>query len=473
MRVVLIMVDTLRFDALRFVNPKSMAETDELDQFAAESCFFDNAYIASFPTVPNREDVNRGLYTFPHHGWGALPEDAMPLAQVLFNQGYLTQLITDTPHLLGTGHQYHRGFHGYYWVRGNECDTYLTRYNIPFRDLMPHEKTRTDALLFGKHPLVEWADWIVEGEMNCEEEHFVAKTSKIASKWVEQNYKAENFFLWIDTFQCHEPWRPPQYLSDRYDPAYKGFRVSYPCYGPADCYTPEEINNMRANYAGEVTMTSKWLGHLLRKMKDVGIYDDSLIIIKSDHGNYLGEHNRAGKMLTKDDKPGVEKPWPHYEEVTHIPLMIKMPGQKEGRRIRELVQPVDIFPTIMDVARVNIGHEVDGLSLKPLMNGGASQWPRKYAFSAPMLRTPEKLPEFWTTITGGGWTLMLGGEEDKKMLLYNIENDPAQEHDVLEQHPGVVREMGEAYLDFLRSLNTAPEKVALIENRLAKTLAAN
>lgn len=259
------MIDTLRFDALRFNNPDSMAETDALDQLAQSSYFFDHAYIGSFPTVPNREEVNTGIFTFPHHGWGALPVDAIPIAQVLTKSGYTTQLITDTPHLLGSGHGYHRGFQGYHWVRGNECDTYFTRYNIPFRDLMPFEKTRTDALLFGKHPLVQWADWIVEGELNWEEDHFVAKTSKIASKWIEQNYLAKDFFLWIDTFQCHEPWRPPQYLTDRYDPDYQGFRVTYPCYGYADCYTPEEIRNMRANYAGEVTMTSKWIGHLLQK----------------------------------------------------------------------------------------------------------------------------------------------------------------------------------------------------------------
>jgi len=464
------MVDTLRYDALRFTNGDSLAETQALDQFAAQSCFFDNAYIASFPTVPNREDINRGLFTFPHRGWGALPDDAIPLPQVLTENGYTTQLLTDTPHLIGRGHRYHRGFQGYHWIRGNECDTWFTRYNVPFEYKMPFEKTRTDELYYGSHPLVELSDWIVAGELDWEEDHFVAKTASLASKWIEQNYKAENFFLWVDTFQCHEPWRPPQYYTDRYNPDYDGYRVTYPCYGYADCYTPEEIRNMRANYAGEVSLTSKWIGHILQKLKDVGVYDDTMIIIKSDHGNYLGEHNRAGKMLTKSDTPGVERPWPHYEEVTHIPLMIKMPGQTEGKRIKELVQPVDLFPTIMDVAGIKTAPTVDGLSLKPLLNGQTAAWPRKYAFSAPKLR-PTGETEFWTTVTGEGWTLMLGGEEDQKMLLYNIEKDPAQENDVLEQNLDVVQEMGGAYLAFLRSLNTAPEKIAPIEKRLQKALA--
>lgn len=470
MKVLFIMVDTLRYDALRFTNPDSMAETKELDDFAAQSCFFDNAYIASFPTVPNREDVNRGLYTFPHHGWGALPDDAIPLPQVLSENGYTTQLLADTPHLIGRGHRYHRGFQGYHWIRGNECDTWFTRYNVPFQEKMPMDKTRTDELYYGKHPLVELADWIVEGELQCEEDHFVARTASLASKWIEQNYLAKDFFLWVDTFQCHEPWRPPQYLTDRYDPDYKGFRVTYPCYGYADCYTQEEIQNMRANYAGEVTMTSKWVGHLLRKLKDVGIYDDTLIIIKSDHGNYIGEHNRAGKMFTKDEKPHIEKPWPHFEEVTHIPLMIKLPGQKTGVRIKEIVQPVDIMPTILDVAGVKSGLPFDGLSLKPLMTGEKVDWPRKYAFSAPKLREEGEV-EYWTTITGQGWTMMLGGEEDKEILLYNTDKDPKQEKNVLAENLQVADDMGMAYMEFLRSVGTAPEKMAPIEKRLRKTLA--
>ncbi len=470
MRTILIMVDTLRYDYLGFTGQK-MAQTKALDELAGESCFFENAYIGSFPTVPNREDVNRGLYTFPHHGWGALPDEAVPLAQVMADNGHITQLITDTPHLLGDGHRYHRGFQGYYWVRGNECDTFFTRYNIPFRDLMPYEKTRTDSLLFGKHPLVEWADWIVETEMNWEEEYFVARTASTTSKWIEQNYKSENFFLWVDTFECHEPWRPPQYLSDRYDPDYKGYRVTYPVYGYADCYTKEELQNMRANYAGEVTLTSKWIGHIIEKLKDTGIYDDTMIIVKSDHGNYLGEHNRAGKMLVEGSPRKKECPWPHYQEVTHIPLMIKMPGQKKGRRIKELVQPVDIFPTVLDCAGIKTNLPTDGLSLKPLMQGSRCKWPRKYAFSAPMLRTTANLPEYWTTITGEGWTLMLGGEEDEKMLLYNIEKDPKQQKDVLESNLDVVQDMAQHYLAFLHQVNTNPEKIALIEARFNKVLA--
>ncbi len=470
MRVLFIMVDTLRYDALNFTG-QSMAETKELDELAAQSYFFDNAYIGSFPTVPNREDVNRGLFTFPHHGWGALPDDAIPLPQVLTENNYTTQLLTDTPHLIGRGHRYHKGFQGYHWIRGNEADTWFTRYNVPFDYHMPFEKTRSDELYYGGHPLVELADWIVAGEMNWEEDHFVARTASLTSKWIEQNYKAENFFLWVDTFQCHEPWRPPQYYTDRYDPNYKGYRVTYPVYGYADCYGKDEIQNMRANYAGEVSMTSKWIGHMIKKLKDTGIYDDTMIIVKSDHGNYLGEHNRAGKMLVEGKPVKVERPWPHYEEVTHIPLMIKMPGQTKGRRIKELVQPVDVFPTIMDAAGIKNSPPVDGLSLKPLMEGNA-KWPRKYAFSAPMLRTPDKLPEFWTTITGEGWTLMLGGEEDKKPLLYNIQDDPKQQKDILEANLDVVKEMGDAYLAFLHQVGTESSKIGLIEARLKKALAS-
>ncbi|MCX7011750.1 MAG: sulfatase [Candidatus Sumerlaeota bacterium] len=464
MRIVLIIVDTLRYDHLGFTG-HPVVETPDLDELASQSFFFDNYRIASFPTVPNREDTNTGRYTFPHHGWGALPDNAMPLAQVLTQNGYTTQLLTDTPHLLGHGHRYHRGFQGYHWIRGNECDVYFTRYNLPFPQVMPLEKTRADELYFGGHPLVDLSAWI-NREHVWEEDCYVAQTARTASKWVEQNYKAKNFFLWLDTFELHEPWDPPLYLAERYDPGYKGeYRVTYPVYGPADCYTKAEIQNMKANYAGEVALISKWLGHVFRKMKDVGIYDDTTIIVTSDHGTYLGEQNRAGKMFMKGDPPR-EAPWPHYEGVTRIPLMIKMPGQAKGARVKQIAQPVDLYPTICDLAGVKHGLQLDGLSLAPILRGEKVKWPRKYSFSSPAILTEE--PNYWTTITGEGWTLMLGGEADEAPLLYNLNDDPEQKRNRAKECTDVVAKMGKAYVQFLRRVGAAPGKIAVFERKLAR-----
>ncbi len=463
MKVVMIIADTFRYDHLGFTGHK-MVETPELDALARESFFFDNARIASFPTMPNREDTNTGKYTFPHHGWGSLPDTAIPLAQPLTQAGYTTQLLTDTPHLIGRGHRYHRGFQGYHWIRGNEGDCYFTRYNKPIPNAMPREKTRADEKYFGDHVLADLQYWL-NPNIVWEEEFFVARTAKMASRWIEENYKADNFFLWVDTFECHEPWSPPDYYVERYDPDYKGdFLVTYPVYGSSACYTPAELQNMKACYAGVVSLTSKWLGHIVHKLKDVGIYDDTLVIFTSDHGTYIGDQGRAGKMNMAGN-PKREIPWAHYEGVNHVPLIVKMPGQTEGARVKAHVQPVDLFPTILDLGGVKHDLPLDGLSWKPLLTGGSENWPRKYSFSSPVI-SPE--PTFWTTITGEGHTLSLGGETGDKPLLYNIADDPEQTKNLAEERKDIVREMGGAYIAFLKQVGSGAEKIEVFEKKIKR-----
>ncbi|MEW6357348.1 MAG: sulfatase-like hydrolase/transferase [Planctomycetota bacterium] len=457
MRMIFLMVDTLRYDHLGAAgNPNGY--TPELDKLAEHSFFFENYYISSFPTVPNREDTMCGTYSFPDHGWGPLPADAVPIAQILNDKKYICQLITDTPHLIGRGHGYHRGFHAYHWLRGNECDTYLTRLNHEFKQTMPYEKTRMDESYFG-HPLVDLHCWI-NAERAWEEESFVAETAKTVSKWIEDNSKVKDVFLWVDDFECHEPWVPPQYYLDRLDPSYKGFPVAYPNYGPSSVYTRAELRNMQMRYAGEVCLTSKWMGHILRKLQDVGIYDDSLIVFQADHGTYLGDRGRTGKFHL-DRKTRKIVPWPQYDEINHIPLMIKLPAQKKGKRIREIVQPVDLLPTILDLAGQKVALDFHGHSLKPLLQGRKAKWPRKYAYSTFSIRAEE--PNFWTTITTKGWSMNVGGYQSDDPELFDRKKDPGQKRNIVKSNKQTAGRMLKDYITFLESVDTDADKVAFYE----------
>jgi len=113
---------------------------------------------------------------------------------------------------------------------------------------------------------------------------------------------------------------------DKYDPGYEGIPMVMPNYGRADVFTAAELRNMVSRYKAEVEMVSKWIGFVIRQIKDVGMYDESMIIFTSDHGVLLGEHNRTGKLnIAKTDPRG---PWPLFEEMVHVPLLVKMPGQQ-------------------------------------------------------------------------------------------------------------------------------------------------
>ena len=460
MRVVCIMIDTLRYDHLGCAGD-GRGLTPEIDKLAAHSCFCERGYISSFPTVPNREDCFCGTYSFPFHGWGPLPEDATPAAEILSDKGYVTQLITDTPHLLGSGHGYHRGFLGYHWNRGNECDIYLTRCNHELPQIMDREKTRLTSLL--GNPLVNLHHWINADKIG-EQKSFPATTAQLASKWIEDNYKVQDFFLWVDMFECHEPWCPPQYYVDRFDPGYKGKPAEYPNYHYASAYTKAELHNMQANYAGEVALTSKWVGYILRKLEDVGIYDDTLVVFTADHGTYLGERNRTGKfLLTRPDD--VITPWPQYDDVNRMPLIIKLPGQTKPKRIRHIVQPVDMLPTILDLAKVKTGLNFHGSSMRPILPGGRGRWPRKYAYSTFSIRADE--PNFWTSINARDWAMNVGGYADEKPELFDLKRDPHMKRNVYRSHKPIAEKMGLDYVAFLRSLGTDEDKVAAIACKFA------
>ena len=470
MRFVFIMVDTLRTDFLGCYGDRN-GYTPELDALAAESVVFDNCYISSFPTVPNREDIFTGNYGFPHHGWGPLPADAVTMAEVFTDLGYLTQLITDTPHLIGRHYGYQRGFQAYHWIRGHENDVYLTRYNHPFRQMMPYDKTRLDELYFRNiphptldgHPLVDFHFWINQERLAEEQKYFVATTAQDTSTWIEDNYKCPNSLLWVDTFECHEPFAPPEYYVERLDPTYRGDPMYYPDDGYADKYTKPELANMRARYAGEVALTSKWVGYIIRKLQDVGVYDDAMIVVTSDHGTYLGEHNRTGKFLLNEEQEIT--PWPQYDEVHRVPLLVKMPGQAKGRRVKQLVQPVDFLPTMLDLAGAKVDLTFEGVSLKPVLEHTRAAWPRKYAYGGFSIRDHE--PNFWTMVTGRGWCMNTGGSADDEPELFDLKADPGQERNVYRQHKAVARKMGRAYVEFLEECHAEREKLEVVERKFA------
>ncbi len=460
MKIICLISDTFRYDHLGCGGEKGI-RTPELDEFAEDSTFFENYYLSSFPTIPAREDFFTGRFSAPFHGWQPLEKDEIVLPEVLSANGYINQLICDNPHLLKGDANYHRGFQAYYWIRGQEGDVYLTRFNYPIEEVMPDDKTREPTRIFG-HKLIDihrWQNWNWQGE----EDTFVARTAQTACRWIEDNHKLDNFFLWVDTFDAHEPWDPPAELVRLYDPDYEGIPMLHPNYGPASAYSEAELRNLGAHYAGEITLVSRWLGKVLKKLKEVDIYDETLIVFTTDHGMYLGEHNRTGKSnICKADNRG---PWPLYEEITHIPLMVRLPGgEGKGKRVKELVQQVDLMPTILDMADIKDKPPLHGKSLLPLIRGEGGN--RPYAFSICGPLAEESLGGIhWSTVQDKEWAYLVGGREEDKEELYRLDKDPAQENNVAGENKDIVRRMKRAYIEFLRSLGAAEGRIRKIEEK--------
>ena len=106
-----------------------------------------------------------------------------------------------------------------------------------------------------------------------ERDCFAAQTMSTACDWLERNYKGSPFFLYVDTFDPHEPWDTPEWYVRRYEEEpWTDPRLDYPKNGPmGDLYTQSEIQHIRNLYAAEMTLVDKWVGRLLEKIEDLGL----------------------------------------------------------------------------------------------------------------------------------------------------------------------------------------------------------
>lgn len=464
MRVIVILSDTFRYDHVGCFGKKPI-ETPSLDAFASEATVFHRHYCGSFPTVPNREDNFTGKTGFPSHGWAPLAKDAVTLADLLGKAGVVTQLITDTPHMMKLGFNYQTGFTSYYWVRGQEADHHLTRLNYPIDVQIPHDKTRTFPLAYGKYTLADMQRWDHKNHWNYEEDRMMSRVANVACEWLQDNYKADNFMLWLDFFDPHEPWDPPEYFVKKYDPDYEGTPMFHPNYGKAEWYTDRELRNLQAHYAAEVTLVDKQIGRVLRMIKDTGIWEDTMIVFTTDHGMYLGEHNYTGKsnINTRDDRGN----WCYLDEIVHTPLIVKPAGGRKTAGSYQLVQPVDNFASILDAFGVSLeGLKIDGRSYLPLLNGQDVPL-REMAFSASILSANDQPPS-WTTINDGEWTLCFGGRPEDENQLFHTASDPQQLKNVWAEERGQADRLYQGFVEFLKSIGTSEERMAEYQKVYAK-----
>jgi arylsulfatase A-like enzyme len=463
MNVIVIVSDTFRRDHLGAYG-NDWIRTPNLDKLASQSHVFDGARTGNFPTLPNRYDLMTGRFGFIEYDWSPLPREATVLAQVLSAAGYVTMMVIDTPHMLQNGCHFDRGFEGFHWVRGQEND----RWRTSPRDVKPPcdpAKLRDDM-----NACAQYLRNVAHRER--EEDYFPAQTMRFAARWLEENRGAP-FFLYLDTFDPHEPWDPPKWYVDLYDPGYEGDEVIYPRYGPADYLTKAELRHCRALYAGECSQVDTWAGYLLRRVEDLGLLDDTLVIFTTDHGFYIGEHNLTGKSLIW---PGGHAYCPLYTEIARIPLFMRVPGQTRQKRHRQIVQPADVMPTILDSLGVEIPSTVQGMSLLPLMEGKSSRT-RPLAITTPSLAHDPNggIP---STITMGDWALVYSGNPDAPLTshltaavdhvfrptrvpkdrvpepeVYNLKDDPGMVKNVYKKNRDVAARLHRAHVRFLESLN--------------------
>ena len=455
MNVILLVNDTFRRDHLGCYG-NSWIKTPYLDEFSRESAIFDQYYIGSYPTVPNRWDMAVGRYGFPSVGWEPLRRQDKTLAQTLGQHGVHTQMIWDTPMLARHDYNYTRGFKGVEFIHSQKGDPWITDTSLPIQlTAQPHKIKSTASMTsyLGNHYGRQY-----------EREYCAARTMSGAMDWLETNYDQPSFFLYVDMWDPHEPFDSPWYDYELYaDPSYQGDRIDYPQYGRYTYMTPEEHQDVKALYAGGVTLVDRWVGRFLELAERLGLFKDTCIIWTTDHGHLFGEHELHGK-------PGAEM-GKLYEITTRIPLLVHHPdGAGAGQRIQGIVQPADLMPSILEFMDAQVPDQLDGRSFWPLVTG-EKQKGRTYAFSN---RYPQKFGgadgaafDGWVgtdrvvepgTVTDDTWAMIIA-PQGLPSELYNIADDPAQLDNVIDSYPDVAQRMRDEWLTFLQAHGASEERI--------------
>jgi arylsulfatase A-like enzyme len=352
--VIVVLLDSLN---RHLIGPYGSVEFDtpSLDRFARRAVTFANHHSGSLPCMPARHDLLCGAIDFLWRPWGSIEvwEDA--LTYELRRSGVVTQLVTDHPHLFETGGEnYHTDFSAWEYLRGHEDDPWKTRLDPSFVGA-PALPAAPGPIRRGYNASRTW--------FKDEADYPGPRTMVAAADWLTTNAHAhDRFFLLVDEFDPHEPFDTPEPWASRYDD-WTGPRVIWPPYtAPGGVHVPDERTGrqIRANYGAKLSMIDHWLARVLDEVDRQSLWDDTAVIVLTDHGHFLGE--RGGTW----GKPAV----PVFAEMGHIPMMIAWPGVGAGR-CDELTTTVDVHATLCEIFSVRAAHRTQGHSLVRVLRDGA------------------------------------------------------------------------------------------------------
>jgi arylsulfatase A-like enzyme len=366
--VLLISIDSLSrhfLDVYPEIAVEFDVETDNFDRFAERAAVFDTHYAGSLPCMPARREWLTGTQEFLWRPWGPVEpfDDTLPL--LAREAGVLTQLVTDHFHYFQHGsHGYYEDFNGFEFVRGHEYDAWQTAPRRPDADFLeqlgPERSPGPDDLGFMNR--TQYARNVADFE--DESDFFAPQVFDATGEWIRDNEEWDQWFCYVDSFDVHEPFHVPEPYASMYtdedprDPAL----VHWPYYGRVDGgqseLTDRQLDFVRAQFAGKITMVDRWFGRVLDALDDTGAWDDTMVVVTADHGHYLGEHGWVGKPQA-----------PLYDVLAHTPLFVHHPeAARAGERIDALTSAVDLYGTILDELGVEADHR-HSRSLSPLLRG--------------------------------------------------------------------------------------------------------
>lgn len=388
--VLLVVVDTLRSDALSvYGNPRPTSPN--IDALAQDAILFDHAYAPAPNTVPSHASLFTSTYPATHQVWNRI------------------------------------------MVEG-KADVY-TR-------LAPAHTTLAEALAAAGYQTAAVADggFVNAGRGLAQGfDHFDSQTLGVRNRfraalhWLRKRDRDAPFFLFLHTYEAHSPYLPPAESLDRFAPDYFGpLRKSFAdahafvkagmendkffdvqmkfFYHQMEERRPEDIAFVRALYDTEVNVVDTEFARLLRFLKKKELLDETLIVVTSDHGEQFMEHDEFYHAHV-------------YEEGLHIPLIVRDPDGPFGVRREELVDLVDLMPTILDRVGVEIPPATAG---RPIDLRGETATPERFLVGEVSRdRFDRQL-----SVRNGEWSVVFRGDDLEHAEVFDVVADPAEQKDL-------------------------------------------
>ncbi len=356
MKVVFALFDSLNRLALEPYGGTRI-ETPNFKRLAAHSTTFDRHYVGSLPCMPARRDMHTGRLSFLHRSWGPIEPYDNSFAEILAGSGVYSHLVTDHFHYFEDGgFTYHNRYDSYDFIRGQEGDRWKAMVQPHWDRLreMYHSRQFSDQrrTYFGHN--------VINREFIREEQDFPSvKCFAAAMEFLDRNRDADNWLLHLETFDPHEPFTAPARFKDKFRTGWNGPIRDWPRYGRVD-ELPEECEELRANYYAVLSLCDFLLGQLLDYFDEHDLWKDTALIVSTDHGFLLGEHDFWAKNRMN-----------MYEEIVHIPLFFHHPDHQGGGRRQALTQTIDFPATFYDLFGAKAPAEMQGKSLLPLLTADA------------------------------------------------------------------------------------------------------
>ena len=436
MNVLLLIIDSLRPDHVGAYGSPQI-QTPNVDSLANRGLRFNRAFPEAMVTIPARRSIFtcKRIFPFRHFvpnpelgqspGWLPITDTKHTFTSALRDEGYWVAQVSDNPHLGFTKafEPFRKSFDQWTAIVG-QSGFYKPPETVPWsvvRHWLPPE-LRDDRYLPGMRKYLANTGAGVDEEETC-----AARVYKAAADLLDEARIRQPFALTVDCFDPHEPWSPPRKYIDMYgDPDYRGPEIGVTRYGFSH-FSEEQLRRLHAIYAGEVTMTDRWLGHFLRRFYDMGLQENTVIILLSDHGYLLGERGYTGKV-----------PSQLHPELAQVPFIIIHPDRKAAGEVSQYFASThDVGPTLLSMVGIDPPKWMEGTDLSPVLDGQEPPERREFHYGGMYNR-------FF--IRTDDWVL-IGDNRGEERHMYDLRIDPHEFINVIEKNPRVNQELYQTVLE--------------------------